>query len=240
VSTLSTKEQPVSDGWRIDELGQRAGVSVDTIRYYAREGLLEPPVREGRHKLYGAEHLERLERIRELQEQRFSLAAIRAIVTADRPGLEGIFAGARHAFTLDDLVARSGLDRALVDRLHDVGLLADPAALGRDAYDDNDLALLRAVAELTEIGMTDDIITGLGEIYVRHFRAIQSDVHAMLAGDDRNWDREELRAIQNRLTANASRMLPAMNRLLNYVHERTVQQLTLEAVREARRAQSAD
>ena len=83
--------------------------------------------------------------------------------------------------------------------------------------------------------MTDDIIAGLGAIYVRHFRAIQSDVHAMLAGEDRDWDSDELRSIQNRLTANAQRMLPAMNRLLNYVHERTVQQLTLEAVREARR-----
>jgi DNA-binding transcriptional MerR regulator len=225
----------MGDCWRIDELGQRAGVSVDTIRYYAREGLLTPPERAGRHKLYGPEHLERLERIRELQEQRFSLAAIRAIITADRPGLEGIFGTTRHAFTLDDLVARSGLDRALVERLHDVGLLADPAALGRDAYDDNDLALLRSVTELTDIGMTDDIIAGLGEIYVRHFRAIQADVHAMLAGDDRDWDSAELRSIQNRLTANAQRMLPAMNRLLNYVHERTVQQLTLEAVREARR-----
>ena len=224
----------MGDGWRIDELGQRAGVSVDTIRYYAREGLLTPPERSGRHKLYGPEQLERLERIRELQVQRFSLAAIRAIITADRPGLEGIFGGARHAFTLDDLVARSGLDRALVERLQTVGLLTDPAALGRDAYDDNDLALLRSVAELTDIGMTDDIITGLGEIYVRNFRAIQSEVHAMLAGEDRKWDGAELRAIQNRLTANAGRMLPAMNRLLNYVHERTVQLLTLEAVREAR------
>ena len=29
--------------WRIDELAQRAGLTVDTIRYYAREGLLAPP-----------------------------------------------------------------------------------------------------------------------------------------------------------------------------------------------------
>ena len=37
--------------WRIDELAQRAGVTVDTIRYYARERLLPPPRRVGRHKL---------------------------------------------------------------------------------------------------------------------------------------------------------------------------------------------
>ena len=47
--------------WKIDELAQRAGVTVDTIRYYGREGLLEPPERSGRHKLYGNQHVERLE-----------------------------------------------------------------------------------------------------------------------------------------------------------------------------------
>ena len=74
---------------------------------------------------------------------------------------------------------------------------------------------------------------GLGEIYVRHFRALQRDVHDMLAGIDRDWDADELVAIQRRLTANAQRMIPAVDRVLNYVHQRTVQRLTLEAVRTA-------
>ena len=37
----------VSD-WRIDDLAQRAGVAVDTIRYYQREGLLRSGERDGR------------------------------------------------------------------------------------------------------------------------------------------------------------------------------------------------
>jgi DNA-binding transcriptional MerR regulator len=221
--------------WRIDELAQRAGLSVDTIRYYAREGLFEAPARSGRHKLYGREHLERLEQIRELQEQRFSLAAIRAILNADaeRPGLESLFTGSGRSYSFDDLVARSGLDPALLQRLLDVGLLADPVELGREAYDDNDLAAVRAIAELQEIGMPEPILVELGAIYVRNFRALQSEVHAMLAGNDREWDPDELRAIQVRLTANTDRMIPAVDRMLNYVHQRTIQRLTLEAVRTA-------
>jgi DNA-binding transcriptional MerR regulator len=219
--------------WRIDELAQRAGVTVDTIRYYGREGLLEPPSRSGRHKLYGDEHLDRLERIRSLQEQRFSLAAIRAILNVDRPGLEGLFVTEGRTYSLDDLVDRSGVDAELVHGLRDVGLLAEPAELGRDAYDDSDLGMLRAVAELREIGMTPTIIISLGEIYVRHFRALQKDVHNMLAGKDRNWDEQELVDIQRRLTANSQRMIPAVDRVLNYVHQRTVQRLTLVAVRTA-------
>src|SRR5712691_8642558 len=139
--------------WRIDELAQKSGLTVDTIRYYCREDLLAPPERSGRHKLYGPEHLERLARIRKLQEQRFSLAAIRAFLNADRPGLEGIFATHGGSYTFDELVERSGVDRTLVERLREVALLADPAALGREGYDDSDLALLRTVVELRDIGM---------------------------------------------------------------------------------------
>ncbi|HET9728331.1 MAG TPA: MerR family transcriptional regulator [Acidimicrobiia bacterium] len=222
-------------GWRVDELAREAGITVDTIRYYAREGLLPAPVRSGRHKLYGPEHLDRLTRIRDLQAQRFSLAAIRAILSADRPGLDELFSSAGRTYTFEALVARSGLERELVERLRDVGLLADPASIGRDTYDESDVALLRATAELREIGMTPDILVALGGIYVRHFRALQADVHAMLAGHDRDWDADELVQIQRRLTANSQRMIPAVDRVLNYVHQRTIQRLTLDAVRTAER-----
>jgi DNA-binding transcriptional MerR regulator len=218
--------------WRIDELAHEAGLTVDTIRYYAREGLLEAPERSGRHKLYGPQHLDRLARIKDLQAQRFSLAAIRALLNADRPGLEGIFAS-HGSFSLDDLIEKSGLDPDLVGRLQEIGLLAEPEALGHEVYDDSDLNLLRSIAELQEIGMTENILVELGAIYVRHFRALQKDVHAMLAGDSGDWDPDEMVAVQRRLTANSERMIPATNRVLNYVHQRTIQRLTLEAVETA-------
>ncbi len=219
--------------WRIDELAQKSGITVDTIRYYCREDVLMPPERSGRHKLYGPAHLERLAGIRRLQEQRFSLAAIRAILTSDRPGLEGLFATHGGSYTFDELVNASGVERSLVERLREVALLADPISLGRESYDDSDLALLRAVVELGEVGMTEDILVGLGAIYVRHFRALQADVHAMLSGRDHEGDQEELVEVQRKLTANSRRMIPAVDRVLNYVHQTTIQRLTLEAVRTA-------
>ena len=164
--------------------------------------------------------------------QRFSLAAIRALLNADRPGLEGLFAS-QGSYSLDDLVEKSGLEPGLVGRLREIGLLAEPEALGHEVYDDSDLGLLRVVVELQEIGMTEDILVELGAIYVRHFRALQKDVHAMLAGEGRDWDPDEMVAVQRRLTANSERMIPAVDRVLNYVHQRTIQRLTLEAVRTA-------
>src|SRR3954469_7701306 len=90
---------------RIDDLARSADVPVDTIRYYAREGLLPPAIKSGKNRLYGPEHLERLARIRALQTKRFSLAAIRAILTADRPNLDGLFLDSAQEYELPDLVA---------------------------------------------------------------------------------------------------------------------------------------
>ena len=67
----------------MDELAARAGVSVDTIRYYQGRGLLPAPTRRGRIAHYGQEHLERLERIRALQGQGLSLAAIGRLLSGD-------------------------------------------------------------------------------------------------------------------------------------------------------------
>lgn len=219
--------------WRIDELARIADVTVDTIRYYARERLLPPPEPAGRNKLYGWDHLERLRRIKALQDRHFSLAAIRELLSTDRTSVFSLFTAGEQEYELAELVERSGLDAELVARLAAVGLLAEPRSVGRERYDEDDLGLLRNVRELLTIGMTDDIVVELGAIYVRHFAALQQDVHDMLAGHGHPEWADELDAIQRRLTANASRMLPAVDRVLGYVHQRTVQRLTLAAIRTA-------
>jgi DNA-binding transcriptional MerR regulator len=58
------------------ELAQASGVAVRTIRYYIARGLLPPPMVGGRAACYGAEHLERLEKIQALQSQGLTLAQI--------------------------------------------------------------------------------------------------------------------------------------------------------------------
>src|SRR5690349_24969399 len=115
-----------AQSWRIDELARKAGLTVDTIRYYAREGLLDPPTKQGRNRFYGPDHLERLQRICELRGRRFSLAAIRALVGVDRPGLEGLFTAEGRDYTLTELTERSELDEQIVAGLRKVGFLPCP------------------------------------------------------------------------------------------------------------------
>jgi DNA-binding transcriptional MerR regulator len=61
---------------RVEELSARAGVSVDTIRYYQSKGLLAPPRRQGRVAWYDSDHLDRIARVRSLQSGGFTLATI--------------------------------------------------------------------------------------------------------------------------------------------------------------------
>lgn len=68
---------------RVEQLSARSGASVDTIRYYQSKGLLEPPRREGRIAWYDEGHLERLQRIRTLQQKGFTLATIARLLSGD-------------------------------------------------------------------------------------------------------------------------------------------------------------
>lgn len=60
----------------IDQLAERTGVTVRTIRFWAGRGLLPPPTLRGRTGLYGPDHLARLELVSELSALGFTLAAI--------------------------------------------------------------------------------------------------------------------------------------------------------------------
>jgi MerR family copper efflux transcriptional regulator len=68
-------------GFQIGTLARRTGVSVDTIRYYERGGLLAPAPRKGAvhhrgYRLYGEEAVVRLRFIRRAKELGFTLEEI--------------------------------------------------------------------------------------------------------------------------------------------------------------------
>lgn len=71
----------------IEELAQRVGMSVRNLREWQGLGLLEPPKRRGRVGYYSPAHVERIERIRALRADGFSLDLIRRILE-DSSGAE--------------------------------------------------------------------------------------------------------------------------------------------------------
>ena len=69
---------------RIGELSRETGVPVETIRYYEKEGLLEPPMRlQNNYRSYGDRHLARLRFIAHCRKLAMSLEEIREILNYD-------------------------------------------------------------------------------------------------------------------------------------------------------------
>lgn len=70
---------------RIGELARNAGVDVQTVRYYEREGLMAPPSRTSSgYRSYGPVDLERLNFIRHCRLLDMSLAEIRRLLNVSR------------------------------------------------------------------------------------------------------------------------------------------------------------
>jgi DNA-binding transcriptional MerR regulator len=68
--------------YSIQQLAEKAGVSVRTIRFYINEGLLAAPPVKGRYSVYNQEYLDRLEMIRRLKDSFLPLKEIRERVNA--------------------------------------------------------------------------------------------------------------------------------------------------------------
>src|SRR5947207_4753479 len=58
------------------ELADASGIAARTVRFYIARGLLDGPEIAGRGASYGPGHLERLQKIRRLQQRGLTLAAI--------------------------------------------------------------------------------------------------------------------------------------------------------------------
>lgn len=79
-----TEESP--KGIKMAELADLTGVPPRTIRLYIARGLLMGPLRLGRGAVYGEEHVERLNRIRQLQDKGLTLAEILHALTGEETG----------------------------------------------------------------------------------------------------------------------------------------------------------
>lgn len=88
---------------RIGELAAATATKVETIRYYERIGLLQPPGRtSGNYRAYGARDRERLSFIRHARELGFAIPAIRDLLRlVDDPD---------HPCDAADRIARTHLD----------------------------------------------------------------------------------------------------------------------------------
>lgn len=75
----------------IGNVARRAGVGIDTIRYYEREGLLPPPQRRASgYRDYGLDMVERLRFIRRAKDLGFTLEEIRELLALSTDRERGV------------------------------------------------------------------------------------------------------------------------------------------------------
>ena len=151
---------------RISELSSESGVPVPTIKYYLREGLLDPGTKTGPNQAdYGDEHLHRLRLVRALIEVGgLSVATVGEVVTAiedetrSMHEILGIAHGALGPITSEKATERSTA-RAQVDAfLDELGW-----SIAADSPARNELA--SALATLWKLGWQVD--THVFERYAR-------------------------------------------------------------------------
>lgn len=149
--------------YRVDDLAARSGVSVDTVRYYQTQGLLDQPERDGRVAWYSDEHVDRLERIGELKQKGFTLAAIRRLFAGELdPADEALVLavggsspdeGGGELLTLEQLAERTGISPSLLQAIAREGLLTSRDHDGHEMYSSSDVGVIEAGLELLEAGL---------------------------------------------------------------------------------------
>ena len=223
--------------YRIEQLARSAGVAVDTIRFYQGKGLLEAPRREGRVTWYGESHLDRLRRIKELQQQGFTLTVIQRFLTGElEPSDEALVAAvtrpaAPQTLTLGELAERSGVAEPLLMSLQQAGLLVPVEGGDEPLYPADDLLAIAAGVKLIGAGVPLGELMELGK---DHAAAVDRTARQAVDLFDR-YVRERIQseggateAAERRLLEMFNELLEASSTLVRHHFERTV----LRAARE--------
>src|SRR4030081_3679229 len=157
--------------YRIEQLARAAGVAVDTIRFYQGKGLLDSPRREGRVTWYGQTHLDRLRRIRDLQQRGFTLTVIQRFLAGElEPSDEDLVAAitrpsAPQTLTRAELAERSGVAEPLLASLEQAGLLVPIEGGDEPLYPADDLEAIAAGMQLIAAGVPLGALIDLGKDY---------------------------------------------------------------------------
>ncbi len=230
--------------WRVEELARRAGLSVDTVRFYQKRRLLPPPERRGRTAWYGDEHLDRIERIRQLQAEGFNLAVIERLLDG-RLGPTGMPLArevARAAsesahdrnhpeqlLTLEEVSQRSGMPSAIVDAVVRDGLLVPRYVKGEPFFTDADVEMMEAGLAILGTGIP---LNELLDLAGRHHRATYevAEEAVRLFDEHVRQPLSELDPEQKatRLVASFRLMLPAVTALVSHHFRRVLLQVAQE------------
>ena len=165
---------------RVEQLAGDSHLSVDTIRYYQKIGILHPPTREGRVARYDDSHASRLIEIRQLSDEGFSLAQIQRLSDASPHPLLSSLNEVSESLSFDELVNQSGLGDEIVQMAIDAGLIR-PLTTDTNRFDVNTLSMLKAGVGLLNSGLPFDELVQLAVRHAQHVESVAEDAVALFA-----------------------------------------------------------
>jgi DNA-binding transcriptional MerR regulator len=173
----------------LDELTKRVGMSVRNVRFYTTKGLVPPPIRRGRSGYYSADHVARLELVRELQAHGFTLSAIEGYmaripanatpetIALHRTLLAPWMPEMPETISRKELVRRAG--RPLSDEdlatLNVLGIVY-PTKQGKFEVA---VAHLSMGVALLDLGLPQETAIAAQEVFTAHGRAIAEELTAL-------------------------------------------------------------
>lgn len=173
-----------ADEFTVEALSERTGVSVRNVRAYQTAGLMPPPRLHGRTAFYNAEHLGKLELIRDLRKQGFKLDAIKDMLTGTPDGAWTEYSLVSHLFSTTFFTVERPQRKAISemashwpqpatqrqkDRLSENGLYR---SMGPDEVEMLSPTLERIGIQLAELDVPLDTVLDLQDELIRHSRAI--------------------------------------------------------------------
>jgi DNA-binding transcriptional MerR regulator len=196
--------------YRVEELAEAAGISVELLRSYQSRGLLPAPRHEGRVALYGARHLDRLRLIRELKERGYSLKMVAASLGEERPPDE-VIESREELLTHRDVAERTGVHPAVLRSLEGSGVLRPRRFDGELRYTDADVRAVRMLLTLLGFGLPLEDFLDVAKVQIEaNDRVAAAAVDLFL----RNV-REPLLAEQLSQRAEAERLVAALRLMLH-------------------------
>jgi DNA-binding transcriptional MerR regulator len=166
--------------YRVDQLAAATGASVDTLRYYQSRRLLPAPQHHGRRAWYGPEHVERVGRIRELQRQGLTLAAIRRVLDGGSDPSDRDLAVAVHGARLpadeavlsaEEMAARCGVPVPLLQAFIRSGLELGRQVDGDVRFTEADVAMVQLGLRLLDVGVPLPDLLALAQSHTASMRA---------------------------------------------------------------------
>jgi DNA-binding transcriptional MerR regulator len=188
---------------RMGELAEAAGVSAGTIKHYLREGLLPQPVKTSRNMAwYPRDFVERVQLIKQLQEERFlPLKVIKEVLLEERVLERALTVQDKRGLSEREVLKRYSLPAEALDRLVKLGVLTPQEHGGSRRYGPDDVQIIEAVGRMRASGYSEALGFTVRDtmIYKRHLeQLVREEVDVMMKRVAGEMDTEEAADLMER------------------------------------------